>query len=109
VLVSSLAFKGIAEYLVIEAPGSPPVALQVLDKLVLCLVIFSAVELIKTLAARLLSLRIHSEALFDSLEVLCSLVSVNFVRPRLSVFLCCLPRLAGGLGIMQAERSCWLE
>jgi hypothetical protein len=70
VLLSALAFKGIAEYLVTESPGSPAGALEILDKLILCLVIFSAVELIKTLAARMLSLRIHSDALFDSLEVL---------------------------------------
>jgi hypothetical protein len=70
VLVSALAFQGIAEYLKLESPGSPSAALRILDKLILCLVIFSAVELVKTLAARILSLRIHSEALFDSLEVL---------------------------------------
>jgi hypothetical protein len=68
--VSALAFKGIAEYLVLNSPGSPSADLRILDKVILCLVIFSAVEIVKSLAARVLSLRIHSEALFDSLRVL---------------------------------------
>lgn len=69
VLLSTVALKGVVEYLVASAPGSPKGLPKALDQVTLCFVIFAFVELAKTLLARLLSLRLHSDALFDEIEV----------------------------------------
>ena len=45
--------------------------LWVIKRLSLCFVVFSFVELIKTLGCRLLSLRVNAESLFDLLKVCC--------------------------------------
>ena len=71
VLLSTVALKGIVEVLVATESGSPRgerPALLAFDHLMLCLVIFAFVELAKTLLARVLSLRLHSDALFDEIE-----------------------------------------
>ena len=70
ILVTSLAFQGMVTYLVTRTVDTAPGGvLVVMERFTLCAVIFSAVELAKSLLARLLSLRVHSAALFDALEV----------------------------------------
>ena len=70
ILVTSLAFQGMVTYLVTRTVDSAPGGVLVfIERFTLCTVIFSAVELAKSLLARLLSLRVHSAALFDALEV----------------------------------------
>lgn len=66
----TLAFQGIVIYLVTHTRDAESDAvLAFIQKFTLCAVIFSSVELVKSLVARLLSLRVHAAALFDTLEV----------------------------------------
>lgn len=81
ILVTALFFQAAVAYLVTtECSESPGRVLQFLQRATLCGVILALVELVKDMSARLLSLRVHSDSLFEDLEV----------RPAL---LClCLPR-----------------
>ena len=69
--MSALAFQAIVTYLVIidEGGAETPAALRYVWKVTICIVIFACVELVKSLTARLLSLRVLSEGMFNKLEV----------------------------------------
>ena len=69
--MSALAFQAIVTYLVIidEGGAKTPAALRYVWKVTICIVIFACVELVKSLTARLLSLRVLSEGMFNKLEV----------------------------------------
>lgn len=47
----------------------PDKTLYLIYKVGLCLIIFSLVELVKTLSCRLLSLRVNAESMFEDLQV----------------------------------------
>jgi hypothetical protein len=69
ILVAALVLKAVMTYLVTRAVTEAPTAtLLFLERFTLCAVIFSSVELVKDLAARLLSLRVHSGNMFEALE-----------------------------------------
>lgn len=69
-LVAALTFQMVAIYLIEKSTAtSPHGVLRSLEHFIMCVCIFSLIELVKTLSCRILSLRVHSEALFDSLQV----------------------------------------
>lgn len=72
VLVATLAFNIVVGLLLDLAPGShdPELfALIALDKATRCLCLLAAVDIVKSLTARMLSLRVHSGALVDEVWV----------------------------------------
>ena len=66
ILVAAVTFNAVMDVLIARtgptssAATAPTKATSVLQKLTICLVIFAAVELVRSLAARLMSLRVHS-------------------------------------------------
>ena len=60
----------------------------------LCLIIFSLVELFKTLSCRLLSLRVNAESMFENLQV------------QLLPFLCLLLRWCGCIDARGVQAPC---
>jgi uncharacterized membrane protein len=70
ILVAAVLFRFVAIYLIDASTGqNPDSVLRGLERFTLCAVIFSLIELVKTMSCRILSLRVHSESLFDTLQV----------------------------------------
>ena len=75
ILVAALTFNTAVDILVARtghhssATEAPTPAVEVLQKVTICLVIVAAVELVRNLAARLMSLRVHSGERLQDLRV----------------------------------------
>ena len=67
--MATLAFNGVVALLLALVPGRPAPQLELLDKATRCLCLLAAVDIVKSLTARMLSLRVHSGALVDEVWV----------------------------------------
>ena len=62
----------------------PETVLKAVSSFTMCAVIFALIELVKTLSCRILSLRVNSESLFETLQVRAHSVVPHLFNPAVS-------------------------